>query len=56
MPATFHRTHGVRYFQGCYSIGDDRLWGVNHRRKGTANTLAALKSIRAAQPDGDPYT
>lgn len=24
-PATYHRTHGVRYFHGCYSIGDDTL-------------------------------
>nr|WP_280867756.1 IS630 family transposase [Streptomyces sp. SAI-127] len=54
LPATYHRTHGVRYFHGCYSVGDDRLWGVNHRRKGAANTLAALKSIRAARPDGAP--
>lgn len=22
-PAPYHRTHGVRYFHGCYSIGDD---------------------------------
>lgn len=42
----------VTYFHGCYSVGDDRLWGVNRRRKGTANTLAALKSIRAARLDG----
>ncbi len=54
LPATYHRTHGVRYFHGCYSIGDNRLWGVNHRRKGAANTLTALKSIRAARPDGAP--
>lgn len=54
LPATYHRTHGVTYFHGCYSVGDDRLWGVNRRRKGTANTLAALKSIRAARPDGAP--
>ncbi|MBX4175995.1 IS630 family transposase [Streptomyces geysiriensis] len=54
VPATYHRTHGVRYFHGCYSIGDDTLWGVNHRREGSANTLAALKSIRAARPDGAP--
>ncbi len=54
VPATYHRTHGVRYFPGCYSVGDDRLWGVNHRRKGAVNTLAALKSIRAARPDGAP--
>ena len=29
VPATYHRTHGVTYFHGCYSIGDDTLWGVN---------------------------
>lgn len=34
LPATFHRTHGVRYFHGCHSVGDDTLWGVNRRRKG----------------------
>jgi transposase len=45
LPATYRRTHGVTYFHGCYSVGDDTLWGVNHSRKGTANTLAALKSI-----------
>ncbi|WP_308295206.1 IS630 family transposase [Streptomyces sp. PSAA01] len=54
LPATYRRTHGVTYFHGCYSVGDDRLRGVNRRRKGTANTLAALKSIRAARPDGAP--
>lgn len=41
-PATYHRTHGVRYFHGCYSIGKDALWGVNRRKKGAVNTLAAL--------------
>ncbi|MEU3496435.1 IS630 family transposase [Kitasatospora cineracea] len=54
LPATYKRTHGVTYFHGCYSVGDDTLWGVNRRRKGTANALAALKSIRAARPDGAP--
>lgn len=49
MPATYHRTHEVRYFHGCYSVGDDMLWGVDRRKKGAANTLAALKSIRAAR-------
>ena len=55
LPATYHRSHGVRYFHGCYSVGDDTLWGVNRHRKGAANTLAALKSIRAARPDGAPH-
>ncbi|MEU5957929.1 IS630 family transposase [Streptomyces sp. NPDC047525] len=54
IPATYHRTHGVTYFHGCYSIGDDALWGVNRRHKGAAQSLAALKSIRAARPDGAP--
>jgi hypothetical protein len=33
LPATYRRTHGVRYFHGCYSAGDNRLWGVNRHRK-----------------------
>ncbi|GHA68931.1 hypothetical protein GCM10010372_80510 [Streptomyces tauricus] len=47
VPATYHRTHGVRYIHGCYSVGDDRLWGINHRKKGAANTLAALKNMQS---------
>ena len=54
LPATYHRTHGIRYFHGCYSLGDDQVWGVSRRRKGADHTLAALKSIRAARPDGAP--
>lgn len=54
IPATYHRTHGVTYFHGCYSIGNDTLWGVNRRHKGAAQSLAALKSIRAIRPDGAP--
>jgi transposase len=50
--ATYHRTHGIRYFHGCYSLGDDQLWGVARERTGADHTLAALKSIRAARPGG----
>jgi transposase len=32
--ATYHRTHGIRYFHGCYSLGDDQLWGVVREHKG----------------------
>src|SRR5438067_1803074 len=32
LPATYHRTHGIRYFHGCYSLGDDQLWGVVRHR------------------------
>jgi hypothetical protein len=44
----------VHYFHGCYSVGEDELWGVNRHRKGADHTLAALKSIRSARPDGTP--
>jgi hypothetical protein len=54
LPATYHRTHGIRYFHGCYSLSEDKLWGVLHEHKGGAHTLAAFKTIRAARPDGGP--
>jgi transposase len=54
LPATYKRTHGIRYLHGCYSFADDQLWGVMRRRKGGDHTLSALKSIRAARPDGAP--
>ncbi|GII59704.1 hypothetical protein Pth03_80930 [Planotetraspora thailandica] len=38
---------------GCYSVGDDLLWGVNRRRKGIDHTWAAMRSIRAARPLND---
>ena len=50
--ATYHRTHGIRCFHGCYSLGDDQLQGVTREHKGGGHTLAALKSIRAAGPAG----
>jgi hypothetical protein len=40
------RTHGIRYFHGCYGIGDDQLWGVTPEHTGGGHTLAALKSVR----------
>ena len=52
--ATYHRVHGIRYFHGCYDLSADRLWGVLHEHKGGKHTLAALKTIRAARPDGAP--
>lgn len=52
--ATYKRTHGIRYFHGCYDLAEDRLWGVLHKHKGGRYTLAALKSIRQARPDGAP--
>jgi transposase len=53
-PVRLHATYrrGIRYFHGCYSLGDDQLWGVVRRRKGADHTLAALRSIRAARPGG----
>ncbi|MCW2940802.1 MAG: hypothetical protein JWN00_3787 [Actinomycetia bacterium] len=48
------RARRIRYFHGCYSLGEDQLWGVVRQRKGGDHSLAALKSIRAARPDGQP--
>src|SRR5262249_9688251 len=50
--ATYRRTHGIRHFHGCYSLGGDPMWRGLHERRGADHTLAALKSIRAAQPGG----
>jgi transposase len=47
--ATYHRTHGIRYFHGCYGIGDDQLWGVTREHKGRA-VLHAHQRV-AGQPD-----
>jgi transposase len=51
--ANYHKTCGVRQFHACYSIGDDQLWGVVRQRKGIDNSLAGIKSCRAARPDGE---
>ncbi|WP_427016743.1 helix-turn-helix domain-containing protein [Pseudarthrobacter sp. P1] len=50
LPATYHRTEGVTYFHGCYPVGADTLWGINHRHEGAVNSLAALKK----HPGGVP--
>ncbi len=52
-PANYHKLHGVRQFHGCYSVGDDELWGVVRHRKSSTNTLRALRSIRARRPGGE---
>ncbi len=55
LPATYpYRIHGIRYFHGCYSLGDDQLWGVVREHKGADHTLAAFKTIPKARPDGAP--
>ncbi|MDH4349393.1 MAG: IS630 family transposase [Gemmatimonadota bacterium] len=51
--ANYHKTCGVRQLHAVYSIGDDTMWGVVHARKSIANSLAAIKSARAARPDGE---
>jgi transposase len=51
--ANYHKHCGVRQFHACYSVGDDRLWGVVRKKKGINNSLAAIKSCRAARPDGE---
>ena len=51
--ANYHKTCGVRQFHACYSAGDDTIWGVVRQRKSVKNSLAAIKSCRAARPDGE---
>ena len=34
LPAAYHRTHGIRYFHGCYDLAQDRLWGITRLHKG----------------------
>jgi len=53
LPANYHKTCGVRQFHACYSVGDDTLWGVVRAKKGIDNSLAAIRSCRAARPDGE---
>src|SRR3954451_12222784 len=36
LPANSHKLCGVRQFHGCYSVGDDTLWGVVRARKSAA--------------------
>lgn len=52
LPANYHKLGGTRQFYACYSVGDDRLWGLVRRAKSARNTLRAIQSIRAARPDG----
>jgi hypothetical protein len=48
-PATYRRDQGVRSFHGCYSLGDDQLWGVVRTRRSGADTLAmSTASARGA--------
>lgn len=49
----YSRLHGVRQFHACYPIGGDELWDVVRKRESAANTLEALKSIRARRPDDE---
>jgi hypothetical protein len=51
--ANDHKPHGTRQFFGCYSIGEDRLFGRIEPRKGAEPTLRALQEIRAQLPDDE---
>lgn len=51
--ANYHKHCGVRQFHAVYSLGDDTMWGICRSRKSIANTLAAIKSCRAARADGE---
>jgi transposase len=50
--ANYHKPHGTRQFFGCYSVGQDELFGTIEKRKGWEATLRALEAIRAFLDDG----
>jgi transposase len=51
--ANYHKRCGVRQFHAVYCCGDDTMWGVCRSKKSIGNSLAAVKSARAARPDGE---
>jgi transposase len=51
--ANYHKTCGVRQFHAVYSVADDTMGGVVRSKKCIANSLTAIKSARAARPDGE---
>lgn len=53
LPANYSKKHGTSQFHACYSVGDDTLWGVLHRKKSQRAVLRALQSMRALRPDGE---
>lgn len=53
LPANYSKKDGTSQLHACYSVGDDTLWGVLHRRKSQRAVLRALKSIRDQRPDGE---
>jgi transposase len=51
--ANYHKLCGVRQFHACYSYADDTMWGVVRKRKSVKNSLEAIRSCRAARPNGE---
>ncbi|WP_455644416.1 helix-turn-helix domain-containing protein [Micromonospora carbonacea] len=45
LPANYHKLHGVRQFHGCYSVGDDQLWGVVRRSKGADGPVGQVQAL-----------
>ncbi|MFJ9567332.1 hypothetical protein ACIRQQ_45795 [Streptomyces fuscichromogenes] len=37
-PSRQGRAQAGEVLTGCYSVGDDTLWGINHHRTGAVNT------------------
>jgi transposase len=50
LPATFHRTHGVRHLLAFYDVHEDFLWGYFRSRKRWQETLEILQRIRKRYP------
>lgn len=54
LPANYQSSTASGSSTAATQWGDATMWGVIRARKSAANTLAALKSIRAQRPDGAP--
>ena len=50
LPPNYHKLHGVRQFHGCYSVGDDTMWGVTSRSAATCTDTYAGATLTPATP------
>ena len=50
VPATYHRTEGVRYLHAAYDLSEDKMYGHIKSRKTHREFLSFLKYLRSLHP------
>lgn len=50
VPATYHRTEGVRYLHAAYDLSEDKMYGHMKSRKTHLEFLSFLKYLRSLHP------